>query len=99
MKALAAIVAVSEMKPGRYPQYDGMEMSRQVLAQFLREARLKPRDIQGLLSAPVGMVSSEVDIFAHEKLAEELGIEPTFAESMNAGGGTYALMLIRAALA
>ena len=99
MKPLAAIVAVSEMKPGRYPQYDGMEMYRQVLGQFLREWQIRPQDIQGLLSAPVGMAATQVDVFAHEKLAEELGLQPVFSEAINAGGGTYALMLIRAALA
>lgn len=101
MKPQAAIVAVSEMKPGRYPHYNGMEMYRQVLAQFLREwPQLRPSDIQGLMSAPAGMASAEgVDVFVHEKIAEELGIEPTFSETINAGGATYALMLIRASLA
>lgn len=101
MQPSAAIVAVSEMKPGRYPHYNGMEMYRQVLAQFLREwPQLRPSDIQGLMSAPAGMASAEgVDVFAHEKIAEELGIEPTFSETINAGGATYALMLIRASLA
>ena len=32
MNPQTAIVAVSEMKPGRYPHYNGMEMYRQVLA-------------------------------------------------------------------
>lgn len=100
MKALSAIVAMSEMKPGRYPQYNGLEMYRQVIRQFLREwPALRPGDITGLLSAPAGMASADTDVFAHEKIAEELGIEPAFSETINAGGGTYALMLIRATMA
>lgn len=100
MKALSAIVAMSEMKPGRYPQYNGLEMYRQLIRQFLREwPTLRPSDITGLLSAPAGMASADTDVFAHEKIAEELGIQPTFSETINAGGGTYALMLIRATLA
>ena len=100
MKALSAIVAVSEMKPGRYPRYNGLEMYRQVIRQFLSEwPDLRPGDITGLLSAPAGMASADTDVFAHEKIAEELGIQPAFSETINAGGGTYALMLIRATLA
>lgn len=100
MKPLAAIVAVSEMKPGRYPQYNGLEMYRQVLAQFLREwPQLRPDDIQGLMSSPVGMLGVDTDVFAHEKIYEELGIAPRFSETLNAGGASYALMLIRATLA
>lgn len=100
MKALSAIVAMSEMKPGRYPQFNGLEMYRQVIRQFLREwPALRPGDITGLLSAPAGMASADTDVFAHEKIAEELGIQPAFSETINAGGGTYALMLIRATMA
>lgn len=100
MKPLAAIVAVSEMKPGRYPNFSGLEMYRQVIAQFLREwPQLRPADIQGLMSSPVGMLGVDTDVFAHEKIYEELGIQPRFAETLNAGGASYALMLIRATLA
>ncbi len=95
-----AIAAVSELKPGRYPEFDEHEIYRQVLRRFLAEWPVKPADINGLLAAPAGMASGGgADIFIHEHLCEELGIQPPFADTMNAGGSTYGLMVQRAAAA
>lgn len=100
MSSAVAIAAASEMKPGRYPEYSAEEMYVQVLRKFLREWELRPSDINGLLASPAGMASGTgANIFIHEHLAEQLGIEPTFSETMNAGGSTYGLMVQRAALA
>lgn len=95
-----AIAAVSEIKPARYPHLDGYDLYLEVVRQFLAEWPIKPSDIQGLLACPSGMAGGgSNDIFVHEQLYEELGIQPLFADTMNAGGSTYGLMVQRAALA
>ena len=95
-----AIAAVSEMKPGRYPDMSGYDLYLEAVRQFLAEWSIKPGDIQGLLACPSGMAEGgSNDIFVHEQLYEELGIHPLFADTMNAGGSTYGLMVQRAALA
>lgn len=100
MSETVAIAAVSEMKPGRYPEMDGYALYIEVIRQFLAEWKIKPNDIQGLLACPSGMASGEgADIFIHEQLYEEVGIRPLYSETMNAGGSTYGVMIQRAALA
>lgn len=96
----AAIAAVSELKPGRYPECSDRDLYHRVLAQFLREWSVSPRDIDGLLVSPAGMAAGvSSNIFIHEHLAEDLGLTPVFAETINAGGATHGLMVQRAALA
>lgn len=95
-----AIAAVSEIKPARYPQMDGYDLYLEVIRQFLAQWPVRPADIQGLLVCPSGMASGGFNnIFVHEQLYEELGICPLFADTMNAGGSTYSLMIQRAVLA
>lgn len=100
MTEAVAIAAVSEIKPGRYPEYSGHQLCHRVLAKFFREWQVKPGDIQGLLASPPGMAgASGPDIFIHERLSEELGIHPVFSETLNAGGASHGLMLQRATMA
>lgn len=100
MANAVAIAAVSEMKPARYPELGGYDMYVEVVRQFLQEWPVKPSDIQGLLACPSGMAGGgNSDIFVHEQLYEEMGIHPLFADTMNAGGSTYSLMIQRASLA
>lgn len=100
MSKSVAIAAVSEIKPARYPELDGYDLYLEVVRRFLAEWSLKPGDIQGLLACPSGMAGGgTADIFVHEQLYEELGIHPLYADTMNAGGSTYGLMVQRAALA
>ncbi|MCG2634877.1 MAG: thiolase family protein [Gammaproteobacteria bacterium] len=96
----AYIGAVSELRPGRYPEWDGTDMYRQVVCKFLAEhPEIRPADIQGLLVCPAGMATGDADIFVHERFGEEIGIQPRFAETINAGGATYGVMVQRAVLA
>ena len=100
MPETVAIAAVTEMKPGRYPDMSGYDLYLEVVGQFLSDWSVTPGDIQGLLACPSGMAEGGTnDIFVHEQLYEELGIHPLFADTMNAGGSTYGLMVQRAALA
>src|SRR5208282_3950493 len=94
-----AIAAATEIRPGRYPELDAVEMYQTVLGAFLERWRLKPSMVDGLLCAPAGMASGQSDIFIHETLADLLGIHPIFSETLNAGGASYAVMAARAALA
>jgi acetyl-CoA acetyltransferase len=95
-----AVAAVSDIPSGRYPDHDALGMYRIVLQKFLNEWNIKPSDIQGILAAPAGQGSLQrVELYTHEKIAEELGVTPYFADTMNAGGGTFGIMVQRAALA
>jgi len=100
MKNNPCIAAASEMRPGRYPAEDGVSLYQKVLKELLREWPIKPSDVGGLFVAPAGMVSGNgADVFIHERLIDDLGIHPTIAETINAGGATYSVMIQRAALA
>ncbi len=100
MPVAVAIAAVSELTPGRYPQRATHALYQDAIATLLAQWPIKPGDIQGLLVAPAGMADGVSDnIFVHERLVEELGLDSTFAETVNVGGSTHAVMAIRAALA
>jgi len=91
-----AIAAAYELKPGRYPEFSAEDMYREVVTRALREWPVKPKDIDGLLTAPSGMVAGKIDALSHEKLAGKLGLQPRFANTMSAGGATFAMMVLRA---
>lgn len=100
MASAVAIAAVTEIKPQRYPDLDAYGLYIKVIGEFLREWDIRPADIDGLLACPAGMATGgAADIFTHEQLYEELGIQPVFSETLNAGGSTYGLMVQRARLA
>jgi acetyl-CoA acetyltransferase len=95
-----AIAAATEIRPGRYPEFDALNMYEAVMRAFIGQWPLDPSIVDGLLAAPAGMaVAKTPDIFTHETLADSLGIHPTFSETLNAGGATYGFMAQRAAWA
>ncbi len=95
-----AIAAATEIPPGRYPEFDALNMYEAVMRAFIGKWPLDPSIVDGLLAAPAGMaVAKTPDIFTHETLADSLGIHPTFSETLNAGGATYGFMAQRAAWA
>ncbi len=95
-----AIAAATEIPPGRFPGLGVLDLYERVMRAFLEQWPLEPSIVDGLLVAPAGMaLGSGADIFVHESLADSLGLQPIFAETLNAGGATYALMASRAALA
>jgi acetyl-CoA acetyltransferase len=94
------IAAVSELKPARYPQYDSFDIYRAVVQHFLREWRVKKSEINGLIAAPTGMAfGGATDVLTHERLFGELGLQPSYSETICVGGATYSSMVQRAALA
>lgn len=95
-----AIAAATEIRPGRYPEIDALNMYEAALSAFIEQWPLDPALVDGVLAAPAGMaVAQTPDIFTHETLADSLGIHPAFSETLNAGGATYGLMAQRAAWA
>jgi acetyl-CoA acetyltransferase len=97
---MAAIAAVEELPPGRYPEYDGAAMHELILRQFVKNSGIGPSVVDGLLVCPAGMAGGQgADIFVHERLNDALGIRPRFCETINVGGATYTIMLTRAAMA
>lgn len=95
-----AIAAATEIRPGRYPELGELDMYDTVVSAFLRKWSLDPSIVDGLLAAPVGMaVAKAPEIFAHETLADSLGIHPVFSETLNAGGASFGFMAQRAAWA
>ena len=96
----AAIAAVHEVPPGRYPDLDRLSIQEHVLAEFLAATDLAPDDIDGLLVCPAGLADGiGTDVFVHERLTDALGFTPRFAETINVGGATYSAMVARAATA
>jgi acetyl-CoA acetyltransferase len=87
------------MKPGRYPDLDSHGIFHFVLNGALSKWPIRPRDIDGLLTAPGGQASGATDANIHERLIAELGIQPQFAETISSGGATFALMVQRASMA
>ena len=93
-----AIAAAYELTPGRYPEADDVALFRAVLKGALRSWSIRPQDVDGLLTHPSGGISG-YNPYIHTGLISELGITPTFVETLNLGGATYLSMLDHAARA
>jgi acetyl-CoA acetyltransferase len=87
------------MPPGRYPDLGPFDMFREVLRGAFAEWKIRPQLVDGLLTSPAGQSAGQTDVYVHDKLISELGIRPTFAETINLGGATFAAMVHRASLA
>jgi acetyl-CoA acetyltransferase len=99
MSSGVAIAASYELPPARFPDISPHNLYRKVAIAALREWGLRPNDVNGLLAVPSGQGIGAIDIYTHEKLGAELGLLPGFAETLNAGGASFAIMIGRAASA
>ncbi len=99
MSTGVAIAASYELPPGRYPELSPYQLYQQVAITALREWGLRPKDVNGLLAVPSGQGIGAIDIYTHEKLGSELGLVTGFAETLNAGGASFSIMVGRAASA
>jgi acetyl-CoA acetyltransferase len=91
-----AIVAASELKPGRNG-IDAVDLHLLAVRELLRAWDLHDVRLDGFLACPAGMAAGGgADVFVHEAVIDHLGLRPTFAETINAGGATYAIMVRRA---
>lgn len=94
------IAASYELKPDRYPDKSGHDLLRDIVKGALKRWPISPKDIDGLLVSPTGQAGGgAIDCYIHEKLISEMGIKPTFAETLSLGGATFATMVHRAARA
>lgn len=95
-----AVAASYELKPARYPDKSGHDLLRDIIKGALKQWPIRPKDIDGLLVSPTGQAGGGgIDVYIHDKLISEMAIRPTFAETINAGGATFAIMVNRAAMA
>ncbi|MCX2934253.1 thiolase family protein [Mycobacterium sp. CVI_P3] len=95
----AAIAKAYEIPPGRFPADDSLGMYRRILHGALEEWGLRPSDVDGVFAPPAGIaLGGPSELFTHEKLCEELGINVRVGETISAGGATFSLMVQRAAL-
>lgn len=95
-----AIVAASQIAPGRFPTLDGLQLMEKIVGHFLAEwPDLSPDMIDGLLVPPAFIAGAGgMNTYIHQRLAGRLGIRPRFAETLNAGA-TYGAMVARAVMA
>lgn len=98
MSEAIAIAAVHEIRPGRYPELDSRDLFRTIMEGAIREWGIGPRDIDGLMTTPMGDVSDH-DTYAHDRLISDLALRVTFCETMNLGGCSHVAMVNRAAAA
>jgi len=100
LKRSPAIPAVSDLRPKRYPDRTSKEMLVVILRELIDEYGLEPSDIDGILTAPAAAApGKETNMLIHEELADLLGLQPSVAGTMYAGGATYSALLHRAVAA
>ncbi len=96
MSADIAIVAASELKPGRNG-IAAVDLHLLAVRELLGAWDLRDVQLDGFLACPAGMAAGGgADVFVHEAVIDHLGLHPTFAETINAGGSTYVVMVRRA---
>lgn len=92
----AVIVGVGESDIGRQPNMTGLGLNAQAAIRAMKDAGLKPSNIDGLLTA---YSFTEPYFMLGSVLAEYLGIKPTYASSIITGGASPNVMLHHAAQA
>lgn len=97
MSEAVAIAGAFELPPGRYSE-DDVALFRKVLQGAMQSWPVRPQDVDGLLTSPCGGIAG-YDTYIHNHLISELGLRPTFAETLNLGGATFLAMVDRAASA
>lgn len=93
-----AIAAYAELKPMRYPDKTTKELFFDVLHQLFTEWAIEKEMVDGILAHPMIGIG-RADTLTHEGLLDVLGMRPSFAETISAGGATYGFMVQRAAMA
>ncbi len=96
LRGQAAIVGIGELKPVRHTEGEttlGIMANAGVRA--IEDSGIPFRDIDGLLVHPIG----GVNMLAPSTVVEFMGLEVSFAESVDLGGATGAGMVWRAAAA
>lgn len=92
----AVIVGVGESDIGRLPHLTGLGLNAQAAARAIRDAGLRPDQIDGLLTA---YSFTEPYFMLGSVLAEYLGLQPRYCTSIVTGGASPTVMLHHAAQA
>lgn len=93
-----AIPCAFEIPASRYRDLDDLGILHKVIKGAMAEWPVSPRDIDGMLVHPSGGISG-YNIYVHDRLVSELGLQLNFLETLNIGGATYLAMVNRAAMA
>ncbi len=91
-----AIVGIGESQIGKVPSMTGLGLNAQAARRALDDARMRPSDIDGLLTA---YSFTEPYFMLGTVLCEYLGLKPRYCSSLIAGGASPAVMLGHAAAA
>src|SRR5687768_13099060 len=95
MRGAAAIVGIGELKPERTrPGRDAMSLLAEAAYLAIQDAGLSKRDIDGMI-VDEGMASGSSGYCA--KMAEHMGIFPTWATGCDAQGAAAVVMALQAA--
>ena len=92
----AVIVGVGESDIGKLPHMSGLGLNAQAARRAIKDAGIKPSEIDGLLTA---YSFTEPYFMLGSVLAEYLGLAPTYNCSIVSGGASPAIMLHHAAQA
>lgn len=92
----AVIVGVGESEIGKVPHMTGLGLNAQAARRAIKDAGLKPSEIDGLLTA---YSFTEPYFMLGSVLAEYLGLQPTYSCAVIAGGASPTVMLSHAAQA
>lgn len=92
----AAIPYSFELEPKRYKNCDSYGLFLKLIENLIETYPQCADFIDGVLVAPPGATSQEADVFAHEYVLSELGVQPDLSATICAGGATYGLMVRKA---
>ncbi len=96
LRGVAAVVGVAELAPQRYSGGESnLELLSRVALDAIEDAGVHRREVDGLIVHPIGGLPG----FVPATVAEFIGLQPSFAESVDLGGATGAGMVWRAAAA
>lgn len=96
LRGAGAVVGVAELAPRRYTgEATTLDLLSQVATEAIADAGFKRTDVDGLIVHPIGGLPG----FVPATVAEHLGLQPTFAETVDLGGATGAGMIWRAVAA
>ena len=96
MSTQIAIAGAVELFPRRYAELEPNDLFRMILKQAMRDWPVRPQDIDGIFTTPGGGMLGH-DTYQHDRLVAETGIRPKVMETLNLGGGTFPVMVDRAA--
>jgi len=96
LRSQAIVAGVGESRIGKVPGVSALELCAEAARRAIADAGLRPRDIDGLLTAYT--MTEPYPVF-YGALAEFMGLELRYGAELTAGGGSSGVMIYDAALA